>query len=209
MRRLRIHDRDEPIRRLRQRRALEMVDPLEFTWDLVVTTLQDNDRRIAELKETVDNLLINLPISSPPSTSSNQVEEPVTPPTRPQLTEPPPIRPIPINLDDHDSEADTEDESEQQRTLDPPLDDLHFPKEFQKPCIVCGGGDEVQNPWVKYWTCNHIFHRECLQRWVRVKGDDVSCPYCRNGVRAYPIILMQTSPIDVIEPEGGLLTSTE
>ena len=46
-------------------------------------------------------------------------------------------------------------------------------------CAVClckiGGGEEI-----RVLKCDHVFHRDCLDRWVGFKN--ATCPLCRQSV---------------------------
>ena len=51
-------------------------------------------------------------------------------------------------------------------------------------CIICLGEMEAGEPLVRL-PCSeagkaHVFHRECLQRWLLCSA---ACPTCRRGVR--------------------------
>ncbi|KAJ8903842.1 hypothetical protein NDN08_000375 [Rhodosorus marinus] len=43
-------------------------------------------------------------------------------------------------------------------------------------CIICR---DVMQPGAKKLTCGHIFHRQCLQGWLKRQ---LNCPTCRTGV---------------------------
>lgn len=53
-------------------------------------------------------------------------------------------------------------------------------------CIVCLSQVE-EGEEVKELTCNHIFHRVCLERWVGF--GHVTCPLCRRLLKSSTIEL--------------------
>ena len=45
-------------------------------------------------------------------------------------------------------------------------------------CLVCLQNIEYNN-YTGSLQCSHIFHYECIRKWIRVSG---SCPICRHAV---------------------------
>ena len=53
----------------------------------------------------------------------------------------------------------------------------------EQTCAICleqynPGKDKVS--WSKYQTCNHAFHRKCIEDWLAEVDRDGSCPCCRG-----------------------------
>lgn len=53
----------------------------------------------------------------------------------------------------------------------------------EQACAICleqysPGKDKVS--WSKYQTCNHAFHRKCIEEWLAEVDRDGSCPCCRG-----------------------------
>ncbi len=53
----------------------------------------------------------------------------------------------------------------------------------EQACAICleqysPGKDKVS--WSKYQTCNHAFHRKCIEEWLAEIDRDGSCPCCRG-----------------------------
>ncbi|KAL2542770.1 RING-type domain-containing protein [Abeliophyllum distichum] len=68
------------------------------------------------------------------------------------------------------------------------VDDLvvtHYENINNAECAVClcsiDEGDEV-----KELGCNHLFHRVCLDRWVRY--GHTTCPLCRNNLKPRQLV---------------------
>lgn len=47
----------------------------------------------------------------------------------------------------------------------------------EKVCAVCLSGIEGRHAVRELLNCSHVFHRECLDRWV--EENQVTCPLCR------------------------------
>ncbi|KAF8033359.1 hypothetical protein BT93_D2077 [Corymbia citriodora subsp. variegata] len=47
----------------------------------------------------------------------------------------------------------------------------------EKVCAVCLSGIEGRHEVRELLNCSHVFHRECLDRWV--EENQVTCPLCR------------------------------
>lgn len=47
----------------------------------------------------------------------------------------------------------------------------------EKMCAVCLSGIEGRHEVRELLNCSHVFHRECLDRWV--EENQVTCPLCR------------------------------
>lgn len=45
-------------------------------------------------------------------------------------------------------------------------------------CAVCLSGVEERDEIRDLWNCGHVFHRQCLDRWVDL--GHVTCPLCRS-----------------------------
>ncbi|KAL2559124.1 putative RING finger protein C57A7.09-like [Forsythia ovata] len=71
------------------------------------------------------------------------------------------------------------------------IDDLvvtRYEKMNNAKCAVClcriDEGDEV-----KELGCNHLFHRVCLDRWVRY--GHMTCPLCRNNLKPPQLVRVE------------------
>ena len=80
-------------------------------------------------------------------------------------------------------------------------------------CGLTSSGDNITT------TCNHVFHKECIDRWI---GQSDNCPLCRKNspIRKEPIlrnrdllvssiILMPDDVVDDIEYFFGIIGSDE
>ena len=48
-------------------------------------------------------------------------------------------------------------------------------------CVICMNAVDAKAPRERTVTpCNHFFHRECLERWMKVK---MECPTCRGALK--------------------------
>ena len=66
---------------------------------------------------------------------------------------------------------------------------FHAPKDCPE-CPICY--EAVSAKTQIKTSCNHVFHRTCLQRWTR---DHNSCPLCRANIRPAP------PPAPICNPE--------
>lgn len=73
---------------------------------------------------------------------------------------------------------------------------FHAPKDCPE-CPICYEAVPTKNN-IKT-SCNHVFHRTCLQRWTR---DHNSCPLCRANIRPVP------PPAPLYNPEHSPRTMT-
>ena len=58
-------------------------------------------------------------------------------------------------------------------------------KANQDSCCVCVD-DFSPDCMVRETPCNHLFHDECLMKWVETKikaGDAADCPFCRTELK--------------------------
>ncbi len=53
---------------------------------------------------------------------------------------------------------------------------LKFP--YDQDCPICF--NNMKHRVVKYTICKHIFHKSCLNKWLKIKS---SCPSCRSHVK--------------------------
>jgi hypothetical protein len=51
-----------------------------------------------------------------------------------------------------------------------------------RPCSICYTEEAAGEP-VLQLPCRHIYHAECMRRWLR---DHCECPYCRQDARRGP-----------------------
>ena len=72
---------------------------------------------------------------------------------------------------------------------------FHAPKDCPE-CPICY--EAVSAKTHIKTSCNHVFHRTCLQRWTR---DHNSCPLCRANIRPAP------PPAPIYNPEHSHGTS--
>ena len=47
---------------------------------------------------------------------------------------------------------------------------------FQGECSICLFEYDKNNKIVKLNKCNHIFHKDCINKWIGIKN---TCPMCR------------------------------
>lgn len=47
-------------------------------------------------------------------------------------------------------------------------------------CSICCQNFDIGNNMVRMPDCGHIYHADCINRWLKIK---VNCPYCRTNVR--------------------------
>ena len=59
------------------------------------------------------------------------------------------------------------------------LEDVNELNDDDNVCLICLE-DYKNNDMIKKLNCNHIFHSECLKKWLSVKA---VCPTCRNDLR--------------------------
>ncbi len=78
--------------------------------------------------------------------------------------------------------SSTHDDIEKGDLTDGPDNALNK-KSPEQTCAICleqynPGKDKVS--WSKYQTCNHAFHRKCIEDWLAEVDRDGSCPCCRG-----------------------------
>ena len=56
------------------------------------------------------------------------------------------------------------------------MDDVHN----QTSCPICISEFEEQEEIVKLPVCNHCYHEECIQKWLKTHCE---CPCCRSNIR--------------------------
>ena len=59
------------------------------------------------------------------------------------------------------------------------VNELNELNDENKICPICLE-EYKNNDMIKKLNCNHIFHSECLKKWLSVKA---VCPTCRNDLR--------------------------
>ncbi len=91
-----------------------------------------------------------------------------------------------MNVQCDDEESALESESGRQRPVPAnTTEELHDTNEMYSPrvCPICmesyTDGDDIA--WSYNEACTHVFHRECIVRWL-MKNDD--CPMCRASYLA-------------------------
>lgn len=52
-------------------------------------------------------------------------------------------------------------------------------------CSVCLESMEKRDEMREIWKCSHVFHRECIDRWVQ--EGRVTCPLCRSALYPDPM----------------------
>ncbi len=40
--------------------------------------------------------------------------------------------------------------------------------------------EETNKIFIKLNKCNHIFHKECMENYIKIKKQNITCPYCRS-----------------------------
>jgi len=57
-------------------------------------------------------------------------------------------------------------------------------KDNQDSCVICCE-DFLPATQVRETPCKHIFHDDCLMRWVETKltATEIDCPYCRSEIK--------------------------
>ncbi|XP_066395562.1 E3 ubiquitin-protein ligase EL5-like [Miscanthus floridulus] len=55
----------------------------------------------------------------------------------------------------------------------------------EEECVFCLSGIE-EGSEVRELRCRHLFHRACLDRWVRARPVAATCPLCRGRLLASP-----------------------
>ncbi|KAF7023957.1 hypothetical protein CFC21_036379 [Triticum aestivum] len=87
-------------------------------------------------------------------------------------------------------------------TVDEVLKPVEAPSDGEE-CPICLDQERVTTAW-KETVCGHIFHEQCVERWLETKG---SCPMCRRqlqepcdaakyGIRRSPLIMMAVEVMD-------------
>ena len=76
-----------------------------------------------------------------------------------------------------------------------------------RDCVICMLPVTVQRPGKRgqaymLTPCQHLFHTDCLERWMQVK---MECPTCRRYI---PFALYRRLIVFAQEPAGALLTKT-
>jgi len=49
-------------------------------------------------------------------------------------------------------------------------------------CAICYEDYQDENSLIRVPSCTHVYHKECIENWVRIK---IQCPMCRSDFRAY------------------------
>lgn len=50
-------------------------------------------------------------------------------------------------------------------------------------CPICydsSKNEEFNKIFIKLNKCNHIFHKECIEKYIEIKKYNIVCPYCRT-----------------------------
>ncbi|XP_022772414.1 probable E3 ubiquitin-protein ligase RHA4A [Durio zibethinus] len=58
-------------------------------------------------------------------------------------------------------------------------------------CSVCLGEFEMKEELLQVPSCKHVFHVECMHRWLHSNS---TCPLCRCCVSPFPAILSEPPP---------------
>ena len=59
---------------------------------------------------------------------------------------------------------------------------LDFIYPFGEDCAICLGNmtiDDICNDYIEKLSCNHIFHKDCINTWLK---DKKTCPLCREKI---------------------------
>jgi len=57
---------------------------------------------------------------------------------------------------------------------------INFEEIFKDGCSICGK-EQLKIDELKVLQCNHVWHRECINKWF-INRDNYSCPLCRNTI---------------------------
>lgn len=52
---------------------------------------------------------------------------------------------------------------------------------LEEHCSICFEQYEVGQLKRTLDTCNHVFHKKCIDKWFRKNSDDMNCPVCRKN----------------------------
>jgi hypothetical protein len=52
---------------------------------------------------------------------------------------------------------------------------------MSSPCAICFGEWEVGEYVRELPLCNHVFHKKCVDRWMKQDQERMSCPLCRTS----------------------------
>jgi E3 ubiquitin-protein ligase RHA2 len=50
-----------------------------------------------------------------------------------------------------------------------------------KDCAICINKIE-SNEYIRKLKCNHLFHKKCVDNWLKKNIENASCPMCRSKV---------------------------
>lgn len=67
-------------------------------------------------------------------------------------------------------------------------------EQLDKACAICFDAEAERIAVI----CNHIFHRACIDQWLRTIGSNGQCPLCRHQLA--PRVAGQLFDADAIEP---------
>ena len=48
-------------------------------------------------------------------------------------------------------------------------------------CSICLENFEMSDK-IYVLTCNHVFHRQCIEGWINYKNQDAECPLCKREI---------------------------
>ena len=51
-----------------------------------------------------------------------------------------------------------------------------------KDCVICINKIE-SNEYIRKLKCNHLFHKKCVDNWLKKNIDNPSCPLCRIKIQ--------------------------
>jgi len=57
---------------------------------------------------------------------------------------------------------------------------INFEEVFKDGCSICGK-EQLKIDELKVLQCNHVWHRDCINRWF-INRVNYSCPLCRNTI---------------------------
>lgn len=54
-------------------------------------------------------------------------------------------------------------------------------EQISDPCAICLNKIEDKE-YIRKLKCNHLFHKKCVDNWLKKNIENPSCPYCRGIV---------------------------
>ncbi|CAI9766620.1 unnamed protein product [Fraxinus pennsylvanica] len=62
-----------------------------------------------------------------------------------------------------------------------------LPENCDKSCAVCLNQLKKKSQVCELRNCRHVFHKQCLEKWLSYDGCPLTCPLCRASLQPTPL----------------------